>query len=46
LFTAPNGGWEYPAFLTVAALTQALIGDGKFAYSTLFSGRALRHARA
>lgn len=28
LFTAENGGWEYPAFLVVAALTQFLIGDG------------------
>lgn len=46
LFTAPNGGWEYPAFLTVAALAQALLGDGKFAYSALFSGRVLRQARA
>ncbi len=31
LFTAANGGWEYPAFLTVAALTHALAGDGAFA---------------
>ena len=31
VFTAPNGGWEYPAFLTVAAIVQALIGDGAFA---------------
>ena len=31
LFTAPNGGWEYPAFLVLAALAQALIGDGAFA---------------
>lgn len=28
LFSNPNGGWEYPAFLTVAALAQALLGDG------------------
>jgi putative oxidoreductase len=28
LFTAPNGSWEYPAFLTVAALVQSLLGDG------------------
>ncbi|MBL8905860.1 MAG: DoxX family protein [Rhizobiales bacterium] len=34
LFTAPNGGWEYPAFLAVAALAQALIGDGAFALRT------------
>jgi putative oxidoreductase len=31
LFTATNGGWEYPAFLALAALAQALIGDGAFA---------------
>jgi len=30
LFTAPNGGWEYPAFLVVAAAVQALAGDGAF----------------
>ncbi|MFO0992180.1 MAG: DoxX family protein [Hyphomicrobiales bacterium] len=34
LFTAPNGGWEYPAFLAVAALTQALVGEGAFALRT------------
>jgi putative oxidoreductase len=28
LFTAPNGGWEYPAFLAAASLAQWLIGDG------------------
>ena len=27
-FTAPNGGWEYPAFLTIAALVTALLGNG------------------
>jgi putative oxidoreductase len=31
LFTAPNGGWEYPAFLALAALAQALVGDGAYA---------------
>jgi putative oxidoreductase len=31
LFSGPNGGWEYPAFLTVAALVQALLGDGAYA---------------
>jgi putative oxidoreductase len=34
LFTAPNGGWEYPAFLTVAALAQGLIGEGAYALRT------------
>ena len=46
LFTAPNGGWEYPAFLTVAALAQALLGDGRFAVSGLFSSRELQEAIA
>ncbi len=31
LFTAANGGWEYPAFLVVGALTHILAGDGAFA---------------
>jgi len=31
VFTAPNGGWEYPAFLTMALIVQALIGDGAYA---------------
>ncbi len=31
LFTAPNGGWEYPAFLAAAALAHALAGDGALA---------------
>jgi putative oxidoreductase len=30
-FSAPNGGWEYPAFLTMAAIVQFLVGDGAFA---------------
>jgi putative oxidoreductase len=31
LFSAPNGGWEYPAFLTLAAIVQFMVGDGAFA---------------
>ena len=31
VFNAPNGGWEYPAFLSIAALTHILAGDGAFA---------------
>ena len=33
LFSNANGGWEYPLFLTVAALAQALLGDGAFSAS-------------
>jgi putative oxidoreductase len=31
VFSAPNGGWEYPVFLAVASVVQFLIGDGAFA---------------
>ena len=31
VFTANGGGWEYPAFLSVAAFVQALVGEGAFA---------------
>jgi len=30
-FTNANGGWEYPAFLTLAAMGQSLLGDGALA---------------
>ena len=46
VFTAPNGGWEYPAFLTVVAAAQALLGDGRFALSSLFNTRKLQGAYA
>jgi putative oxidoreductase len=42
LFSAPNGGWEYPAFLVVAALVQALLGDGKFALANLMPATRLQ----
>lgn len=31
VFSAPNGGWEYPAFLTAALFVQSLLGPGVFA---------------
>lgn len=40
VFSAPNGGWEYPAFLAVAAVVQYLIGDG--ALALVRSERAIR----
>jgi putative oxidoreductase len=30
-FTNPHGGWEFPAFWTVALIVQALLGDGAYA---------------
>jgi len=46
VFNAPNGGWEYPAFLAVAAFVQALIGDGAFALSAKQSDRIAGSAAA
>lgn len=31
VFSAPNGGWEFPVFLAAAALAQSLLGDGAYA---------------
>lgn len=31
LFTNQNGGWEYPAFLLLATVAQALLGAGRYA---------------
>lgn len=31
VFTAPGGGWEYPAYLLVLSVAQSLLGDGAFA---------------
>jgi putative oxidoreductase len=38
VFNAPNGGWEYPAFLALAAFAHVLIGDGAFAVKPLTFG--------
>lgn len=40
LFSAPNGGWEFPAFWTVMLVVQALLGDGAFAVRSAFLGGA------
>ena len=31
VFSAPQGGWEYPVFLAVTLVVQALLGPGAFA---------------
>jgi putative oxidoreductase len=31
LFSAAQGGWEFPAFWTIALVVQALLGDGAYA---------------
>jgi putative oxidoreductase len=33
VFSAPNGGWEYPLYLIVLSVVQALLGDGAYALS-------------
>jgi len=41
LFTSKNGGWEYPAFLVVITIVQALLGSGRYTAS-MFFGRAVK----
>jgi putative oxidoreductase len=45
-FTAPKGGWEYPAFWAVALVVQALLGDGALAVGMAGSRRRESAARA
>ena len=50
MFAMPNGGWEYPAYLTVLCIAQALVGDGALALSrslpiSALAGRGLTTAR-
>lgn len=42
VFTASGGGWEYPVFLAVASIAQALIGDGALALSKARFAPAVR----
>jgi putative oxidoreductase len=44
LFSAKGGGWEYPAFWTVALIVQALLGAGAYALAPARSATALRTA--
>ncbi|MGZ5872581.1 MAG: DoxX family protein [Bradyrhizobium sp.] len=37
-FNNPQGGWEYPAFWTIALIVQALLGDGAYALRTSRAG--------
>ena len=46
LFTNANGGWEYPVFLAIAGVVQALVGDGAFALSGARSAEPYARARA
>ena len=33
LFASPDGGWEYPLYLFVLCIAQAMLGDGPYAIS-------------
>ena len=46
VFSAPNGGWEYPLFLIVVSLVVALLGDGRYALANAFKARNLQGAYA
>jgi putative oxidoreductase len=40
LFASPDGGWEYPFYLFVLCIAQAMLGDGAYALSpSWFPGR-------
>ncbi len=45
VFSAPNGGWEYPVFLAVAVIAQMLLGNGALALGRTRVG-ATRSPRA
>ncbi|MDP3256943.1 MAG: DoxX family protein [Bosea sp. (in: a-proteobacteria)] len=46
VFNAPNGGWEYPAFLALTALAHGLIGDGALALKPARTAPAARPVTA
>ena len=46
VFSAPNGGWEYPLFLISVSLVQALLGDGRYALASALKARNLQGAYA
>jgi len=46
VFTATNGGWEYPAFLIVVSVVQFLLGDGAYALAPSKPLELVAEARA
>jgi putative oxidoreductase len=46
VFSAANGGWEYPVFLIAVSFVQALLGDGAYALAKVLPLRKLQGAYA
>lgn len=46
LFSAPNGGWEYPVFWTVTLVALAFLGDGRYSVSHYVSARRAQRLTA
>lgn len=48
VFSAANGGWEYPIYLFILCIAQALLGDGPYALSASrgLSGKSASQATA
>ena len=42
VFSAQNGGWEYPVFLIAASIVLALLGDGRYALGNKLAAPNLR----
>ena len=42
VFSAANGGWEYPVFLIAASVVLALLGDGRYALGNSIAAPNLR----
>ena len=39
VFSAPNGGWEYPIFLVLAVVVQSLLGNGAYSLQRALTAR-------
>ncbi len=44
VFSGTGGGWEFPAFWSLALVVQALLGDGALAWRPSFIESALKNA--
>lgn len=46
VYTNPNGGWEYAAFLSATVVVQALLGSGTFALKLPLGASAAKPVQA